>query len=53
MKAYKDTGEEGYCPTRDYDFVIPHTFDHKKYEILEKPSRDYLLYLGRVQHSKG
>ncbi len=38
---------------RAYDQVIPNFFDASQFSVAEKPSKDYLLYIGRVIQRKG
>ncbi len=48
-----ENNEKGYSKVNHYDYVIPHSFDHNKYTKLDNPDSNYLLYLGRIQPSKG
>lgn len=36
-----------------FDTVIPNYFDSKDFDLLDNPTDDYLLYLGRITRRKG
>lgn len=38
---------------RAYDQVIPNFFDATQFYVSKKPSKDYILYIGRLVHRKG
>jgi glycosyltransferase involved in cell wall biosynthesis len=46
-------GLRGWRNGRAYDQVIPNFFDPADFPRVRRPSRDYLLYVGRVVNRKG